>query len=105
MEMKWLFNSAGKPIAFLLGRDVFFESGHYLGRLDDKQEIWHGRYKGEILDGDRLFRQRTPSSFTRAHSGTPATPAIPISKPTAAPASVPTGYEDVEVFEPWVDVT
>ena len=103
MNRGWLFNSKGEAIAFTEDEDVFFVSGVYLGRLEG-DEVWYARYKGEILLGDRLLRRRPIPSLTRAHGGTPATPAVPQSRPKRKAIRLPPNFEDIEVQYPWVEM-
>ena len=44
----WLYDSSGTPVAFMRDDRVFSRYGHFIGRLDGN-EVWHGRYIGEIL--------------------------------------------------------
>jgi hypothetical protein len=57
--MAWLFNSKGEPIAYVTQnyankREAYSIWGGYLGKMDG-DEIWNRSYKGEVVDGNRLF--------------------------------------------------
>jgi hypothetical protein len=92
---KWLFDSAGIPIAFINDGKVFSGSGLFLGRLEGS-EIWHGSYRGEIMEGDRLLYKINRSSITRGTPGTPGTPGIPGTPGSRGSISLPSGYRDVQ---------
>ena len=94
--VKWLYNSRGKPIAFIESDKVFSQSGRFIGRLDDN-EVWHGSYKGEIVKGDRFLYKTTIGSATHSTPSTPATPATPSTPASKSSISLPTGYRDVDV--------
>lgn len=102
--MKWLYDSHGSPLGFIAGKDVFLASGLYFGKIDGT-EVWHGRYRGEIVGGDRLLRRRDRPSTTRPHGGHPATPSVPVLKPRAKRLSLPDGFDDISMEVPWVELT
>ena len=90
----WLFNSSGKPVAFVVDDKVFVRGGPFLGYLDGN-EIWHGRYKGEIVSGNRLLYKTGKGSVIRGRLGTPGRPGTP-----GIPGSIGSvrvsGYTDVD---------
>jgi len=91
----WLFNSSGAPIAFIKDDKVFSAQADFIGRLDG-DEVWYGRYKGEIYRENRCLYKKSKSSVVRGTPGTPGragTPARPASKSSI---SMPSGYRDVE---------
>ena len=94
---KWLFDSKGKPIAFVADDKAFSTKGHFIGRLEENQEIWHGRYRGEIVEGDRLLYDRRKRRGARSRSAVPRPPAKPARPANKRPIRVPTGYRDVEL--------
>jgi hypothetical protein len=91
---QWLFNSAGKPIAFINADKVFSRSGYFIGRLDGN-EVWHGSYKGEIYKDDRFLYKTTKGTIIRGIPGTPGTPGIPGLPGIKGSISIPAGYRDV----------
>ena len=94
----WLYNSNGRPIAFIKNDKVFSRSGKFIGRLRGT-EVWHGSYKGEILRSNRFLFKTAKGSVTHATPATPPTPAIPATPPSKPSISLPAGYRDVEVDE------
>ena len=96
---QWLYNSNGNPIAFINGGDkVFSRRGHFVGRIDGN-EVWHGRYKGEIVRDDMfLYKQSNSSNIViRGTSGIPGTPGIPGIPGSRGSSGLPSGYDDVEL--------
>lgn len=91
---KWLFSSKGEPIAFISEDKVYTRRGDFVGRLEGT-EVWHGSYKGEIYQADRLLYKSGKASAQRGVPGTPGRPGIPAvpAKPTAI--AMPVGYCDV----------
>lgn len=93
---RWLYNSRGKPIAFIEDDKVFSRSGRFIGRLDG-QEVWHGSYKGEIVRGDRFLYKTTKGSVIRGTPGTPGIPGIPGMPGSKGSIALPAGYRDVDL--------
>lgn len=91
---QWLYNSKGRPIAFIKDDKVFSRPGHFVGRLDGN-EVWHGSYKGEIIKSDRFLYKTTKGTIIRGTPGTPGTPGIPGIPGTKTSISIPAGYRDV----------
>jgi hypothetical protein len=73
---RWLYDSKGRPIAFVSGENVFSRGGRFIGKLAG-DEIWHGRYKGEIVRDDRFLYGLTKGSVVRSTPGTPGIPGLP----------------------------
>ena len=92
----WLYDSRGKPIAFVSGGNVFSRSGRFLGRLEGN-EVWHGTYIGEIVHEDRLLRRTGKARVRRGTPGTPGTPGIPGSPGSRGAIGLPAGYRDIEL--------
>jgi hypothetical protein len=90
---KWLYDSMGRPIAFIKDDKLFSRSGCFVGRLD-VNEVWHGSYKGEIIKDDRFLYKTTKGTVIRGTPGTPGIPEIPGSK---GGISIPAGYRDVDL--------
>jgi hypothetical protein len=54
--LKHLFNSQGRPIAYVHeGDKVFLYDGRFLGWLTDGG-VWNGVYRGEVLVDRLLYR-------------------------------------------------
>lgn len=64
----WLFNSSGEPIAFIKEDKVFSANADFIGRLDG-DEVWHGRYKGEIYRENRFLYKTSKGSVVRGTPG------------------------------------
>lgn len=94
---QWLYNSEGKPIAFISGEDnVFSKSGSFLGKLYEN-ELWHGAYMGQIVKGHLLLTKQGKSSVRRAIPAIPASPGIPAIPATRGAVALPTGYIDIKL--------
>ncbi len=94
---QWLYDSGGHPIAFISGDDkVFSRRGRFVGRLDGN-EVWHGRYKGEIVRGDMFLYKHGKGSVVRGTPGTPGTPGIPGVPGSRGSRGLPAGYNDVQL--------
>ena len=91
---QWLYSSAGQPIAFASGDAIFLRNGAFLGWLDG-DGVWHGTYKGEIVDGDLLLYNLGRSSTVRGMRGLPATPALPALPGLRGSRGMPAGYKDL----------
>lgn len=95
---KWLFDSSGHPIVFVKDDKLFSKSGRFVGRLDG-DEVWHGRYKGEIVREDRFLYKNSKGSVIRGMPGIPGTPGIPGIPGSKGAIGMPSGYRDVEFDE------
>jgi hypothetical protein len=93
---RWLFNSHGDPIAFVSGDKVFSRSGTFIGRFD-RNEVWHGRYRGEVVKDDRFLYKQSKASVVRGTPGTPGTPGIPGLPGSRPTISLPAGYRDADL--------
>ena len=91
---RWLFSSDGRPVAYLVGDEVFSCSDQYLGKLTGT-EIWNGDYVGEILGGERLARKRVAPALSNGHFGLPGTPGSPGRPGARGIFFLPLGYDDV----------
>jgi hypothetical protein len=92
---RWLFSSTGCPRAFVHEDKVFLRSGRFLGRLDGN-EVWHGRYRGEIVRGDLLLYKKGKGGLSRGTQGTPARPGIPRTPANRPSRSLPGGYRNID---------
>ena len=93
---RWLYSSRGEPIAFVHGEAVFSSTGHFLGRFDGN-EVWHGKYVGEVIDDDRFLRRRGKDNVNRGRGGTPGSPGVPGRPGNKGDHGLPGNYEDVEL--------
>jgi hypothetical protein len=96
-ETRWLFDSQGRPVAFVdQGAHVFTADGRFFGRIEADAEVWHLRYRGEIVDDDRLlFDPDKHRGIVRPHGGTPARPLFVTPPPPQAAVSLPHRLRDV----------
>lgn len=92
----WLHNSSGTPVAFISDGKVISRYGRFIGRLD-RNEIWHGCYKGEIVRGDRFLYNTRKGSSVRGIPGIPGIPAIPGLPGMKGPIALPASYRDVDL--------
>jgi hypothetical protein len=92
----WLYDSHGRPVAFLSGKDVFSRRGKWLGELEGK-EVWKGKYIGEIVKGDYLLARHGHPHSVKGTPGTPGTPGIPGIPGTRGSSGLPAGYSDIEL--------
>ena len=90
---RWLFDSHGSPVAFISGSNVFSRDGRFVGKLDG-DEVWNGRYVGEIRSTDRFLRRRTGKGVIRGMPGIPGTPGIPGLPGSRGGIGMPGNYED-----------
>lgn len=74
---------------------IFSRRGTFIGRLDG-DEVWHGRYKGEIVRENRLLYKLGKGSIIRGTPGIPGRPGIPGIPGSIGSISV-SGYRDVEL--------
>jgi hypothetical protein len=98
-KLRWLFSSKGAPIAFVdEAGHVFTAKGRPFGEIDGDNEVWHGRYLGEVTLDDRLlFDPSKARRRVRPHGGTPAHP-IGVSRPPARGAMRrPDHLHDIEL--------
>lgn len=93
---RWLYNSGGRPIAFISDDKVFLRSGRFMGRLDGN-EVWHGSYKGEIVGDDRLLYKVNKNVAIRGTPGLPGMPGIPGIPGSKGGIAPPAGYRDLDV--------
>jgi hypothetical protein len=96
--LKWLFNSFGVPIAFVgMNNLVFHQSGTFIGLFDDGK-IWdkHGKYVGEIVTDNRLFRSRITVHQPKLLPMLPYEPNIPNLPSDKNQLMIPPGFIDIE---------
>ena|SRR6266849_5697215 len=98
MMTRWLYNSKGKPLAFVDADNVFSRRGKFIGNLDDN-EVWRGRYQGEIVEDDRLLYKVHHSHNIRGTPGIPGIPGKPGIPGSKGGSGSPGGYRDIELEE------
>jgi hypothetical protein len=91
---RWLYDSHGHPVAFVDDDRVFSRRGRFLGYLDG-DEVWHGTYKGEVVENDRLLYNRKKGGVIRGKSGTPGSPGVSGPPGSKSMISLPADFRDV----------
>jgi hypothetical protein len=97
----WLYDSRGRPIAFRSLGSIVSRDGHLIGTIRsyllDRQDIWDGAYKGEIVNGNRFLRAEAAPDDDRGSDSAVPIPAVPRIPDPIAPFPLPPGYRDVEL--------
>jgi hypothetical protein len=86
--LKHLFNAWGRPVAYIYEDGVFLYSNDFVGRLDGN-EIWHGKYVGKIVNGDRLLYREAVGREARPAGKAVFAPGVPIKPWGLAPCALP----------------
>jgi hypothetical protein len=93
--LKPLFNSRGRPIAYIHEGMLFKYDGQFLGWLEDG-EVWNGFYIGELVEGDRLLFDKAKADGVRPLRETPFSPGMPY-RPWGVPSCpLPSGFRDLD---------
>lgn len=60
MSIRYIFNTSGEYVAFLLNKQVFSPYGEWLGYLPQANIVYNtdGTYMGEISNDDRIIRNK-----------------------------------------------
>jgi hypothetical protein len=101
---QWLYDSTGEPVAFIAIDHVFSRSGRFIGTIRVYEpthhvEIWHGPYKGEIVEGNRLLWACSPPTEDKGGSAPFFLAQVPRSPEAIGPIKLPVGYADLD----WTD--
>jgi hypothetical protein len=100
---EWLYDSKGQPVAFNALGHIVSRADRLIGTIRDiypgRQDIWHGVYKGEIVDGNRLLRIDPPPTEDRGGSPPPPLPGVPRTPRAIGRINLPPGYRDID----WAD--
>jgi hypothetical protein len=90
--VEWLYNSKGRPIAFVFGQNVYSSRKRYIGFLQGNN-VWYGSYKGEIIYGERLLYNTSKSSLN-GPMPLPSRPSVPTpqSPSSRGGISLPSGF-------------
>jgi hypothetical protein len=92
--VRWLFSSSGRPVAFVTDGRVFLRSGRFLGHLEG-HEVWHGRYRGEVVFDDRLAFQPGRDGHLPERPIPPGPPGAPGEPASRGAVSLPPGLRDI----------
>jgi hypothetical protein len=100
---EWLYDSQGNPIAFNALGNIVSRNGQFIGDIrgyfPPRQDIWHGHYKGEIVEGNRFLRADPAPTNDRGGSAPPHLPQVPRCPDAIGPINLPAGYKDVELAD------
>jgi hypothetical protein len=91
-----LFNSKGRPIAYINDDKLFKYDGKFLGWLEDG-EVWNGRYLGEIVGENRLLFQEAKDGTERPLLETPFSPGMPYPPWGVSSCALPEGFRDLKI--------
>ena len=58
--------------------------------------MWHGSYKGEIVNDDRFVFNRSKGSVVKGTPGTPGTPGVPGRPGSKGSIGLASKYRDVD---------
>lgn len=98
---EWLYDSRGEPIAFRAREKVVSRAGGFIGTVrgyyGDRQDIWCGGYKGEIVEGNRLLRVEPAPTDDRGGHPPEHFPHVPRLPDAINPMTVPPGYRDFDL--------
>lgn len=92
---RWLFNSRGQGVAFVVGSNVFLRDSNFLGQLNGN-EIWNSRYVGEIIDDERVARRTVRPLGVKGLPGLPGVPGLPGLPGLKGSRMLPLGFEDID---------
>ena len=93
---RWLFNSLGEGVAFIVSDNVFYANGDFLGKLDG-DEIWNNSYVASIIDNERIAVKAIKPLGMKGLPGIPAMPGLPGLPGLKGPKIFPVGYDDLEI--------
>jgi hypothetical protein len=98
---QWLYDSKGKPVAFLaLGR-VFTCDGQLIGEIRSYfpgcQDVWNRFYKCDIVQGNRLLVRVPPPTEDRGPAAPLEMSGVPSIPEPLPPIELPPGFEDVNL--------
>ncbi len=100
---EWLYDSKGKPVAFNALGHIVSRDGRFIGTIRNyypgRQDIWHGQYKGEIVNGNRFLRVESPPTEDRGGSRPLSLPQVPRIPDAIGRMDLPPGYRDID----WAD--
>jgi hypothetical protein len=99
----WLYDSRGNPVAFNALRHIVSREGRFIGTIrgyeSGRLDIWHGIYKADIIDGNRLLFAEPPPTGDHGGSRPPPLPQVPKIPDVISPMKPPSGYRDID----WAD--
>jgi hypothetical protein len=100
---EWLYDSQGNPIAFNALGHIVSRTGRFIGTArsyaPDRLEVWHGSYKGEIVEKNRFLHVDAPPTEDRGGGEPPPLPGVPPIPDAIEPRGLPSGYQDVDLAE------
>ncbi len=97
---EWLYDSHGNPVAFNANEHIVSRSGRFIGTIREyspnRRQIWHGRCKGEIVQGNRFLCGDPPPTEDRGGSHPPPLPNTPSVPKPIHRIELPPGYRDID---------
>jgi hypothetical protein len=100
---EWLYDSNGHPVAFNALGHIVSADRRFIGDVreysPDRREVWHGIYKGEIFDGNRILRINPPPTEDKGGGPPPPLPGVPRIPSAIGRMTLPTNYRDID----WAD--
>ena len=103
MEVRWLFNGKGIPIAFTFGGYAFLSDGDLLGKLVGR-EIWNLKYVAEIFANNRIVRRLYRPLGSMEELAGWAAPPMPLAPAPMDELQLPSEMHELEM-EPTVKPT
>jgi hypothetical protein len=91
---RWLFDSKGQGVAFVVNDNVFDQNGKFIGVLKG-HEIWNESYIAEIVKDDRLATKSMKPLGVSSIPPLPSVSNIPSIPPIKSSTIFPTGFKDV----------
>jgi hypothetical protein len=99
----WLYDSRGNAVAFNALGHIVSRDGRFIGTIrgyyPGRQDIWHGIYKGEIVQGNRLLRADPSPTEDRGGTYPPPLPEVPRIPDAIGAIDLPSGLLDID----WTD--
>ncbi len=99
MSVRYLFNTAGKYVAYLSDGNIFTRDNKWFGYIDNGNEVYdtRGRFVGYVLSDDRVVRNKMEMPRLPQLPPLPPLPALPPLPPLPrlAMLPLPPPYEDV----------
>ncbi|MCF7717977.1 hypothetical protein H9X98_09720 [Aeromonas jandaei] len=93
---RWLFNSRGQGVAFVVGDNVFTKSSKFLGKLEG-DEIWNSSYVASIINDERIAVKTMKPLGLKGLPGLQGLPGLPGLPGLKGSRLFPVGYKDLDI--------